>query len=209
MPPTDTPRRRAPRQSTDERRAMIVRAAIPLLVEIGPSVTTLQIARAAGISEPTIFRAFEDKNELLAACLAEITDPRHVVDELAAIDLDTPLRDRLIAMIEALRAQGERTGAVVNAVSVAATSRPRREELSDEERTRLSESRTASWARLREAVAAVLEPDAAGLRMPAPDIAAMVLAIVMALGRGAGWGAGDASVTTEGLVDLLLHGITA
>ena len=54
---------------------MVVRAAIPLLVEIGPSVTTLQIARAAGISEPTIFRAFADKSEVLAACLAEVTDP--------------------------------------------------------------------------------------------------------------------------------------
>ncbi|GAA5116232.1 TetR/AcrR family transcriptional regulator [Pseudonocardia adelaidensis] len=188
---------------------MIVRAAIPLLVEIGPSVTTLQIARAAGISEPTIFRAFADKNELLAACLTEITDSRHVVDELDAIDPGLPLRDRLIALIEAVRAQGERTGAVVDAVSLAGMSRPRREDVPEDERARLSERRNASWARLRAAVAAVLEPDAAELRMPAPDVAGMVLAIVMSLGRGGGWGAGDASVTTDGLVDLLLHGITA
>lgn len=188
---------------------MIVQAAIPLLVEIGPSVTTLQIARAAGISEPTIFRAFADKNELLAACLAEITDPRHVVDELDAIDPGAPLRDRLVALIEAIRAQGERTGAVVNAVSLAGTGRPRREDIPDEERARLSERRTASWTRLRQAVAAVLEPDAAALRMPPADIAGLVLSIVMSLGRGGGWGAGDASVTTDGLVDLLLHGITA
>jgi AcrR family transcriptional regulator len=188
---------------------MIVQAAVPLLVEIGPSVSTLQVARAAGISEPTIFRAFADKNELLAACLAEITDPRHVVDELAAIDLDSPLRDRLVALVEAVRAQGERTGAVVNAVSLAGSARPRRDEMSDDERARLSESRTASWARLQAAVAAVLEPDAAGLRMPVTDVAALVLAIVMSLGRGGGRGAGAASVTTDGLVDLLLDGITA
>jgi AcrR family transcriptional regulator len=209
MPPIDKPHRRAPRQSTEERRAMIVQAAVPLLVEIGPSVSTLQVARAAGISEPTIFRAFADKNELLAACLAEITDPRHVVDELAAIDLDSPLRDRLVALVEAVRAQGERTGAVVNAVSLAGSARPRRDEMSDDERARLSESRTASWARLQAAVAAVLEPDAAGLRMPVTDVAALVLAIVMSLGRGGGRGAGAASVTTDGLVDLLLDGITA
>jgi AcrR family transcriptional regulator len=209
MPPIDKPHRRAPRQSTEERRAMIVQAAVPLLVEIGPSVSTLQVARAAGISEPTIFRAFADKNELLAACLAEITDPRHVVDELAAIDLDSPLRDRLVALVEAVRAQGERTGAVVNAVSLAGSARPRRDEMSDDERARLSESRTASWARLQAAVAAVLEPDAARLRMPVTDVAALVLAIVMSLGRGGGRGAGAASVTTDGLVDLLLDGITA
>ncbi|MHA6619127.1 TetR/AcrR family transcriptional regulator [Pseudonocardia sp. DLS-67] len=209
MPSDDTPRRRAPRQSLDERRAMIVQATIPLLVEIGPTVTTLQVARAAGISEPTIFRAFADKNELLAACLTEITDPRHVIDELDAIDPGSPLRDRLVALIEVIRAQGERTGAVVNAVSLAGTARPRREDMPDEERARLSERRTASWTQLRAAVAAVLEPDAAELRMPAPDIAALVLSIVMSLGRGGGWGAGDAGVTTDGLVDLLLHGITA
>src|SRR3954470_23568481 len=104
MPTDNTARRRAPRQGIDERRAMIVRAAIPLLVEIGPSVTTLQIARAAGISEPTIFRAFADKNELLAACLTEITDSRHGVDELAAIDPALPLPERLVALIEAVRA---------------------------------------------------------------------------------------------------------
>jgi AcrR family transcriptional regulator len=189
---------------------MVVQAAIPLLIEIGPSVTTLQIARAAGISEPTIFRAFADKNEVLAACLAEVTDPRHVVEELAAIEPTEPLRERLVALIEVVRAQGERTSAVVSAVSLAGP--PRRRDhasMSEEERTRLAESRTTSYTRLRAAVAAVLEPDAAALRLPADDIAGVVLGIVMALGRGGGWDTGAASITTDGLADLILHGITA
>ena len=187
---------------------MVVQAAIPLLVEIGPSVTTLQIARAAGISEPTIFRAFTDKNEVLAACLAEVTDPRHVVEELNAIEVTLPLRERLIAVIEAIRAQGERTGAVVNAVSLAGPTRPRNHEsLSDEERTRLSESRTTSYTRLHAAVVAVLEADRSTLRTPIADVATLVLAIVMALGRGGGWDTGIASITTDGLTDLVLHGI--
>lgn len=189
---------------------MIVQAAIPLLVEIGPSVTTLQIARAAGISEPTIFRAFADKHEVLSACLAEVTDPRHTVEELATIDPSLPLRDRIVAAIEVIRAQGERTGAVVGAVSLAGAGRPRRhEELSDEERTRLSEGRASSWTRLHAALAAVLESDEAPLRTSADEAAALVLAIVMALGRGGGWDTGAASVTTDGLADLILHGIAA
>jgi AcrR family transcriptional regulator len=204
------PRRRAARQSVDERRAMIVRAAIPLLVEIGPSVTTLQIARAAGISEPTIFRAFEDKNDVLAACLAEVTDPRHAVRELAAIEPSLPLRDRLVALIEVLRAQGERTGAVVNAVSLAGAARPRRQEsLSDEERRRLSDGRTASYRALHAAVVATLEADADTLRASPEDAATLILAIVMALGRGGGWDTGPAAVSTDGLADLLLHGLAA
>ncbi|GAA1961587.1 TetR/AcrR family transcriptional regulator [Amycolatopsis minnesotensis] len=186
---------------------MIVQAAIPLLVELGPSVTTLQIARAAGISEPTIFRAFADKNEVLAACLAEATDPQHLVDELTSIEPSASLRERVLAVIEALRAHGERTGAVVNAVTVAGPVRPRTaESLSDEERTRLSASRTSSYQRMHDAVTAALAHDRP--RIPATEAATLVLAIVLALGRGDGWHTGPASVTTDGLADLVLHGIT-
>lgn len=189
---------------------MVVQTAIPLLVEIGPSVTTLQIARAAGISEPTIFRAFADKNELLAACLAEVTDPRHVVEELAAIESALGLRDRVIALIEVIRAQGERTGAVVNAVSLAGPVRSRQHEsLPEQERTRLSESRTGSYQRLHAAVVAVFEPDTERLRGPVDDTATLVLAIVLALGRGGGWNTGIASITSDGLADLVLNGIIA
>lgn len=56
--------------SPDERREMIVAAALPLLVEHGAVVSTAQIAKAAGIGEATIFRSFADKNELLDACVA-------------------------------------------------------------------------------------------------------------------------------------------
>jgi AcrR family transcriptional regulator len=187
---------------------MIVQAAVPLLVAMGPAVTTLQIARAAGISEPTIFRAFATKEDVLAACLAEVTDPRHVVDELAAIEPDPPLRDRMIAAIEVIRAQGERTGAVANAVQVAVTSRPRRhQEIPAEERDRLAGGRAATYTRMHEAVTDVLAPDAAALRIPVGEAATLVLAVVMALGRGGGWDVGAASVSTDGLADLLLHGI--
>lgn len=189
---------------------MVVQAAIPLLVEIGPSVTTLQIARAAGISEPTIFRAFADKNELLGACLAQASEPGHVVRALEAIEPTAPLPERLVAVIDTLRAQGERTGAVANAVRLAGASRPRsHESLSEEERARLSESRTASYTSLRAAVVAVLEADADALRLPVEDVASLVLAVVMALGRGGSWDAGIASITTDGLADLILNGISA
>jgi hypothetical protein len=83
------------------------------------------------------------------------------------------------------------------------------ESLSEEERTRLSESRSSSYTSLHAAVAAVFEPDAAELRQPVATIATSVLAIVMALGRGGGWDTGAASITTDGLTDLILHGITA
>ncbi|WP_331763944.1 helix-turn-helix domain-containing protein [Streptomyces anthocyanicus] len=38
-------------------------------------MSTAKIARAAGIGEGTIFRAFADKDALLAACMAEAVRP--------------------------------------------------------------------------------------------------------------------------------------
>lgn len=95
---------------------MIVAAALPLVAEYGAAVTTSRIARAAGIGEGTIFRAFKDKDELLDACVAEAVGTDHVLRELASISLDEPLAARLAEAAEALRAHMERMGTVVGAL---------------------------------------------------------------------------------------------
>lgn len=198
--------------NVEERRATIVKAALSLLVEIGPSVTTLQIARAAGISEPTIFRAFADKNEVLAACFEEVIKPDHLVIELEAIAHEAGLTERLTKIIEALRKHSERTGAVLNAIRLAAMAKPsdlaqfgtgHRRQWADEGRRRWMESNAAMQA----AVVGLLAPDEAQLRIPAADLAAMVMAIVLPLGRTGGLNAGLANVTTAQLADLILHGV--
>ncbi|MFF8595875.1 hypothetical protein ACF061_31460 [Streptomyces sp. NPDC015220] len=48
-------RRRTAPMEPDQRRAMIVAMALPLVIEYGASVSTAKIARAAGIGEGTIF----------------------------------------------------------------------------------------------------------------------------------------------------------
>ncbi|MFE7543983.1 TetR/AcrR family transcriptional regulator [Streptomyces platensis] len=95
---------------------MIVAAALPLVAEYGAAVTTGQIARAAGIGEGTIFRAFKDKDELLDACVTEAVGTDHVLRELASISLDEPLAARLAEAAEALHAHMERMGTVVGAL---------------------------------------------------------------------------------------------
>src|SRR5262245_36713587 len=111
---TETPtRRRAPGMSPEQRRDMIVRTALTLIAEHGAAVTTAQIARAAGIGEATIFRAFEDKDALLTACIAEVLDPAHALLELRSIALDQPLADRLLEAADALDAHLGRLGAVL------------------------------------------------------------------------------------------------
>ena len=64
--PTTVRAKRAESLPADERRAMIIEAMLPLLLEHGEMVTTRQIAEAAGIAEGTIFRVFADKDELIA-----------------------------------------------------------------------------------------------------------------------------------------------
>src|SRR4051812_33511469 len=93
---------RAPGLSPQLRREAILRAALPLVAEHGTTVTTQQIARAAGIGEATIFRVFTDKNELLQACVAEVLDPTRVLKDLQAISLDLPLASRLTEAAERL-----------------------------------------------------------------------------------------------------------
>lgn len=117
---------------------------------------------------------------------------------------------RLVAIIELIRAQGERTRCRGQRGRIAGPAQPRHNaSLPDEDRTGLSQSRTSSYERLHAALVEVLNPDAAALRSPVEHIATLLLAIVMSLSRGGGWNTGIASVTTDGLADLILNGITA
>lgn len=182
---------------------MIVQAALSLLAQEGPNVTTLQIARAAGISEPTIFRAFADKNEVLAACLEEAIKPENVAIELEAIDLQAGLDERMTALIERLRTQAERTLTILMAIRIAAPVKPRGAPAEAEQhRRRWHETYEAVHA----AVCRVLQPDEARLRVPVAEMATLLLRIVPSFGRSGGWNAGQPTVTAQQLADILLHG---
>src|SRR5687768_2663903 len=83
-------RPRASALPADERRAAIVAATLPLLVEHGAAVTTRQIAEAAGIAEGTIFRVFPHKDELIDAALETAFDHAPLEAALQAIDPALP-----------------------------------------------------------------------------------------------------------------------
>ena len=87
----------------DERRAMIVDATLPLLLERGEMVTSRQIAEAAGIAEGTIFRVFADKDELIAAVIERALDPAPIEQALAAIDVEAPLELVVTAAVRLLQ----------------------------------------------------------------------------------------------------------
>ena len=94
---------RAPALPPEERRAAIVQAALPLLLEGGEMVTTRQIADAAGIAEGTIFRVFADKDELILAVVDAALDPAPLERALAAIGGQATLETEVLAAVRILQ----------------------------------------------------------------------------------------------------------
>src|SRR3954451_19230918 len=82
---------------------MIVAAALPLLLTYGERVTSRQIAEAAGIAEGTIFRAFVDKDEVIAAVVEAAFDPEPLEAALLAIDASLSLDEAVSAATEVLQ----------------------------------------------------------------------------------------------------------
>ncbi|MCK2213259.1 TetR/AcrR family transcriptional regulator [Actinomadura sp. ATCC 31491] len=203
-----TGRRRAPAMTPEQRREMIVRAALPLVVEYGTSVTTAQVARAAGIGEGTVFRAFGDKDALLAACMAEALRPDDTLAHIASISLELPLAERLIEAAEALRGYLARMGAVAGAMAASGglrrgdpTAPAAAEGESREDRLRRgADAREASLTAHREALAGLFDPERDTLRLPPERLAQAFQMLVMAGGRHP-----DPMSSAE-LVDLFLHG---
>jgi AcrR family transcriptional regulator len=75
---------------------MIVSAALPLVVAHGDSVTTRQIADAAGIAEGTIFRVFPDKDSVIRAVIEAVLDREPLDRALAEIDTGRPFHEVLV-----------------------------------------------------------------------------------------------------------------
>ena len=98
-PPAATKTTRATALPPDERRSMIVAATLPLLLEHGDRVTTKQIAEAAGIAEGTIFRAFADKDEVIAAAIEAGLDPEPLETALSAIPPAIAFEEALAAAV--------------------------------------------------------------------------------------------------------------
>ncbi len=172
MTPAATAGTRGPRASAmppDERRRAIVDATLPLVLRDGPNVTTRQIADAAGIAEGTIFRAFADKDELLAAVVQAALDPAPLQHRLARIDATQPLEDRLVEAVAVLQ---QRSMAIWQLIAALGPKhRPDR--------------RAKSTLPGVEALVALIGADAARLRI-APDAAARYLrALTIATGHPA------------------------
>lgn len=205
--------------SRDERREAIARATVPLLEEHGAQVSTRQIAQAAGVAEGTLFRAFDDKVELMTAAVERVLDPSGRVAALDALPATRTLADEVTQVVDDLTETARRVRRVMIGVhGVLASDEGRR---SAQRRPATGDgggrpfgrhghgpgpdARARALLEIRAAVARRLAPYAAELRTT-PDVAAQLLMALTAGQNPPGVPEG-ADVPVDVLVDVLLHGV--
>ncbi len=177
-----------------QRRAAIVAATLPLLLEHGPAVTTRQIAEAAGIAEGTIFRAFPDIESVIQATVDAAYDPAQVAEELAAISLSIAL-DRRLA--QAVRILQNRLTSVWQLMSMSGM--PKSSSLDAAHAKRLDRPDVA-------ALIALFEPDRNRLRRTPVAAAQLLRGLTLAGTHPALMGDGG-PMTAEEIVSVLLDGV--
>lgn len=213
------------RMTPEQRRAAVLDATVPLLVEHGAGVTTRQIADAAGVAEGTLFRVFDDKKALIVAAIARALDPEPVVAALTAVDRGRDLDAVLLDLVDVLasRSAGMRSVmAVAHEMRRAAAERepgglptgPPGEPAHDERPGSLHHAVHALRARAGQApteivgaLAAALQPHAAHLRSDPAVCARLVFAVVTSSFHDPLGSTGQMSAPE--VVEVLLDGLRA
>ena len=96
-PPVAPRHERAEPLPPDDRRRAIIEAVIPLFLERGMTVTTREMAEAAGIAEGTIFGVFPDKPSVVHEAVKVSMDPAPIQRAIDEIPASAPLNTQLEA----------------------------------------------------------------------------------------------------------------
>jgi AcrR family transcriptional regulator len=86
----------------DERRAAIIAATLPLVLQQGRAVTTREIAAAAGIAEGTIFKVFASKEALIDAVVESAFDMEPYIRAVEGLDRSGTLDEVVTRVAQAM-----------------------------------------------------------------------------------------------------------
>ena len=109
----NTTQSRAKPLPPDDRRREIIEAVIPLLLEKGATLSTREIADAAGVAEGTVFSVFPDKASVIVEAVKATVDPESTRAALAEIPWDGAFTEQLELAVGFLMERGERIGVLV------------------------------------------------------------------------------------------------
>lgn len=173
---------------------------IPLLLERGSTLTSKEMAEAAGIAEGTVFSVFPDKPAVIVEAVKATMDPTPVRAAIADVSNLDPLEDQLESVATVLLERSERIGTLVG---VLRTIRPTGPKKPAEAHRFVMESNAAILAALTE----LFEQHRDGLRVDPGRAAVAFMSFVFANAHPLL--AADAKPGTAEFVDMLLHGIAA
>lgn len=160
---------RSQAMTADARRAMLIRATLPLLIEHGPKVTSRQIAEAAGVAEGTIFRVFADKDSLIQAVLDQALDPAATLAELGEVDPRLPVRVRVLQVTGIMQRR------LIRVFSLLLAFRSHASGAQFEPHRRAAKSAND---KVMAEVVRIIEPDADQLRWPVHEVARVLRLLV-------------------------------
>jgi len=197
--------------AADERRAAILRAVRPVVLERGAAVTTRELARAAGVAEGTLFRVFDDKASLVRATVLAAVDPLSTVPAIEAVDRDLPLERRLEELVRiGLARVGEsiRWMGVLHQVVSMDPHDPRTAHA--DQMREWSRQQEAGNVAVLAAAERLVRPDAHRLRLPVGEVVELLNTVLLGAAMrqvdAARRGRGSTPPDARALVDLVLHG---